>query len=40
MPFPVDEAKTLRVRLRPGTDTAAFEDKGSPAYEVMVSLEL
>jgi hypothetical protein len=26
--------------LRPGRDTAAFEDKGSPAYEVMVSLEL
>jgi hypothetical protein len=40
MPFPVDEAKTLRVRLRPGSDTAAFEDEGSPAYEVMVSLEL
>ena len=40
MPFPVDEAKTLRVRLRPGSDTAGFEDAGSPAYEVMVSLEL
>jgi hypothetical protein len=40
MPFPVDEAKTLRVRLRPGNDTAGFEDARSPAYEVMVSLEL
>jgi hypothetical protein len=40
MPFPVDEARTLRVRLRPGSDTAGFEDVGSPAYEVVVSLEL
>ena len=40
MPFPVDDARTLRVRLRPGSDTAGFEDAGSPAYEVMVSLEL
>ena len=40
MPFPLDEARTLRVRLRPGSDTARFEDKGSPAYEVLVHLEL
>jgi hypothetical protein len=40
MPFPVDEATTLRVRLRPGSDTARFEDQGSPAYEVLVHLEL
>jgi hypothetical protein len=40
MPFPVDEAKTLHVRLRPGSDRTAFEDKDSPAYEVIVSLEL
>jgi hypothetical protein len=40
MPFPVDEARTLRVRLRPGGDTAGFEDEGSPAYEVAISLEL
>jgi hypothetical protein len=40
MPFPIDEATTLRVRLRPGSDTAGFEDTGSPAYEVSISLEL
>ena len=40
MPFPVDEARTLRVRLRPGSETAGFEDAGSAAYEVTVSLEL
>jgi hypothetical protein len=40
MPFPVDEARTLRVRLRPGGDAAGFEDEGSPAYEVAISLEL
>jgi hypothetical protein len=40
MPFPVDDARTLRVRLRPGSVTAGFDDAGSPAYEVMVSLEL
>jgi hypothetical protein len=40
MPFPIDEAKTLRVRLRPGSDTAGFEDEGSPACEVLVHLEL
>jgi hypothetical protein len=39
MPFPVDEARMLRVRLRPGGDAAGFED-GSPAYEVLVHLEL
>lgn len=40
MPFPVDDARTLRVRLRPGADAAGFEDQGSPAYELIVSLEL
>ena len=40
MPFPVDEARTLRVRLRPGGDGAGFDEEGSPAYEVVVSLEL
>ncbi|MGZ6671587.1 MAG: hypothetical protein ACXVFM_04470 [Solirubrobacteraceae bacterium] len=40
MPFPVDEARTLRVRLRPGSVGARFDDEGSPAYEVVVSLEL
>ena len=40
MPFPVDEARTLRVRLRPDSDAAGFEDAGSPAYEVLVHLEL
>ena len=40
MPFPVDEARTLRVRLRPGSDAAGFEDDGSPAYQVLVHLEL
>jgi len=40
MPFPVDEARMLRVRLRPGGDAAGFEDDGSPAYEVLVHLEL
>ena len=40
MPFPVDEASKLRVRLRPGTDTAGFEGDGTPAYEVLVHLEL
>ncbi|MGZ4597085.1 MAG: hypothetical protein ACXV3V_09165, partial [Actinomycetes bacterium] len=40
MPFPVDEARTLRVRLRPGGDGAGFDNEGSPAYEVVVSLEL
>ena len=40
MPFPVDEARTLRVRLRLGSDGAGFDDESSPAYEVVVSLEL
>jgi hypothetical protein len=40
MPFPIDEARTLRVRLRPRSDTAGFGDEGSPAYEVLVHLEL
>lgn len=40
MPFPVEDAKTLRVRLRLGSDTAGFEDQGSPTYELIVSLEL
>jgi hypothetical protein len=40
MPFPIDEARTLRVRLRPHDDAAGFEDKGSPAFEVLVHLEL
>jgi hypothetical protein len=40
MPFPIDEARTLQVRLRPRNDTAGFEDEGSPAYEVLVHLEL
>jgi hypothetical protein len=40
MPFPIDEARTLRVRLRPHSDAAGFEDKGSPAFEVLVHLEL
>jgi hypothetical protein len=40
MPFPVDEATTLRVRLRLGHDTGGFDDKGTPAYEVLVSLTL
>jgi hypothetical protein len=39
MPFPVEEARTLRVRLRPGSDKAGF-DGGSPAYELIVGLEL
>jgi hypothetical protein len=40
MPFPVEEASTLRVRLRPGRDASGFEDDGSPAFEVLVHLEL
>ena len=40
MPFPVEEASTLRVRLRPGRDASSFEDDGSPAFEVLVHLEL
>ena len=40
MPFPIDEATTLRVRLRPRSDAAGFEDDGSPAFEVLVHLEL
>jgi hypothetical protein len=40
MPFPVDEASTLRVRLRPDSDAEGFEGEGSPAYEVLVYLEL
>jgi len=31
---------TLRVRLRPGRDASSFEDDGSPAFEVLVHLEL
>jgi hypothetical protein len=40
MPFPIDEASMLRVRLRPASDAAGFEDDGAPAYEVLVHLEL
>jgi hypothetical protein len=40
MPFPVEDAKTLRVRVRAGSDTAGFGDEGAPAYELIVSLEL
>jgi hypothetical protein len=40
MPFPVERARTLRVRLRRAGDMAGFEDQGSPAYEVAISLEL
>ena len=40
MPFPVEHAKTLRVRLRAGSDAAGFGDEGAPAYELIVSLEL
>ena len=40
MPFPVEAAKLLRVRLRPRRDAAGFEDDGSPAFEVLVHLEL
>ena len=40
MPFPIDEASMLRVRLRPASDAAGFEDDGAPAYEVLVYLEL
>ncbi len=41
MPFPIDGARTLRVRLRLGSDTAGFDgQEGSAAYELVVSLEL
>jgi hypothetical protein len=40
MPFPVEDARTLRVRLRAGSDTAGFGDEGAPAYELTVSLDL
>ena len=41
MPFPIDGAKTLRVRLRPGGDNAGFDgQEGSAAYELVVNLEL
>ncbi|HEX6695897.1 MAG TPA: hypothetical protein VF080_03855 [Solirubrobacteraceae bacterium] len=40
MPFPIDAASMLRVRLRPRGDAAGFDDDGAPAYEVLVHLEL
>jgi hypothetical protein len=40
LPYPVDEAKALRVRLWPGGDPAGFDDDRSPAYELIVGLEL
>ena len=40
MPFPIDAARMLRVRLRPGGNAARFDDDGAPAYEVLVHLEL
>jgi hypothetical protein len=40
MPFPVEDAKTLRVRLRVGSGTPGFEDQGTPADELIVGLEL
>jgi hypothetical protein len=40
MPFPIEEARMLRVRLRPGGNAAGFDDHGAPAYEVLVHLDL
>lgn len=39
MPLPADEAKTLRVRLWPGSDPIDYQER-VPAYELLVSLEL
>jgi hypothetical protein len=39
MPHPVDEARTLRVRLWPGSDPIDYEER-APGYELLISLEL
>jgi hypothetical protein len=39
LPFPVEEAATLRVRLFPGDEPTGADEDG-PAYELIVSLEL